>query len=162
MQAGGWFILMDHPSHCGKDLDFGQGPLEYARRHIPPPIIGFLHACVCQLRCWHFLIISLTFLITFLVGLPTFLSSPQSNAICCPREERMYPPPLLPRNQQCFAVCPTGDSWTVFSSQKVLWNQGLVLVHGHEQPCTAETAFSDVLHRGMYAISFLTVRNMNE
>ena len=33
----------------------------------------------------------------------------------------------------CTACTAFGTpSWTVFSSQKELWNQGLVLAHGHE------------------------------
>ena len=37
-----------------------------------------------------------------------------------------------------FAVRLAGGAWTVFSSQNVPWIQGLVLVYGREQPCTAE------------------------
>ena len=51
------------------------------------------------------------------------------------------PQPLLPRNQQCFAVCPAGGSWTVFSSQKVPCNQGLGVEHGREQPRAAKKQY---------------------
>ena len=66
-----------------------------------------------------------------------------------------HPHPLA--KEGCLAAEPAGGSWTVFSSQKLPWNQGFVLAQGHGRLRTMETT-----RWGMYALSFLTVKHMTK
>ena len=55
------------------------------------------------------------------------------------------PPPLVSKNQQCFAAEPGGGSCALLSNQKMPQNQGSVLVHGHEQLRTATKNFRRIV-----------------